>query len=165
MYVSQVGPPAQIHLTEQFVIRCFLYEVVDVSLYREWQTQHLVPALNDSLQTLLDVTDVGFSLTEQGREDETRQLGSNQSWDLWKTDAALNACEQNPRVAHTFSLTISPVSLAWVLQRPLPCLLHSTSGSWRKVFSTLWEKLSADILKLKTFERRDNSYIHFATQI
>ncbi|TNN78305.1 hypothetical protein EYF80_011545 [Liparis tanakae] len=27
-----VGPPAQIHLTEQFVVRGFLYEVVDVSL-------------------------------------------------------------------------------------------------------------------------------------
>lgn len=31
--VLQVGPPAQIHLAEQFVIRGFLDEIVDVSLY------------------------------------------------------------------------------------------------------------------------------------
>lgn len=43
----------------------------------------------------------------------------------------------NTKNAHTFSLTISPVSLAWALESPLACLLHSTRGSWRNVLSTL----------------------------
>lgn len=63
----QVRPPAQIHLTEQFVICGFLYEVVDVSLYRQRQTQHFVPALYHSQQTLLDVTYVGLGLAEGDR--------------------------------------------------------------------------------------------------
>lgn len=62
--VLQVGAPAQIHLTEQFVICGFLYEVVDMSLYGQWQTQNFVPVLNYSLQTLLNVTHVGFSLED-----------------------------------------------------------------------------------------------------
>ena len=35
VYVLPVGSPAPVHLPEQLVIRGFLYEVVDVSLYRQ----------------------------------------------------------------------------------------------------------------------------------
>lgn len=62
--VLQVWPPAQIHLTKQVVICGFLYEVVDVSLDGKRQTQHFVPALYHSLQALLDLAHVGFSLAE-----------------------------------------------------------------------------------------------------
>lgn len=71
MHVLQVGSPAQVHLTEQLVVRGFLYEVVDVSLYRQRKTQHFIPALYHSLQTLLDVTHVGFSLAEKKGKDKT----------------------------------------------------------------------------------------------
>lgn len=60
----QVWPPAQIHLTQQFVICGFLYEVVDMSLDGKRQTQYFIPALYHSLQALVDVTHVGFSLAE-----------------------------------------------------------------------------------------------------
>lgn len=67
----QVWPPAQIHLTKQVVIGGFLYEVVDVSRDGKRQTQHFVPALDHSLQALLDVAHVGFSLAET-EEKKTR---------------------------------------------------------------------------------------------
>lgn len=60
--VLQVWPPAQIHLTKQVVVSGFLYEVVNVSRDGKRQTQHFVPALYHSLQALLDVAHVGFSL-------------------------------------------------------------------------------------------------------
>lgn len=68
MHVSQVWPPAQIHLTKQFVVCGFLYEVMDVSLYRQRQTQHFISALYYTLQTLIDVTHVSFSLAEKEGE-------------------------------------------------------------------------------------------------
>lgn len=52
--------------------------------------------------------------------------------------------------SHTFSLTISPVSLAWAFESPLACLLHSTRGSWRKVFSTLRNKIKKAIFQFGT---------------
>lgn len=74
--VLQVWPPAQIHLTQQIVICGFLYEVVDVSRDGQRQTQYFIPALYHSLQALLDVTHVGFSLaeTEAHQEDDKVKL-------------------------------------------------------------------------------------------
>lgn len=59
------------------------------------------------------------------------------------------------RRTHTFSLSISPVSLAGVFDSPLPCLLHSTRGSWRKVLSTL--KRKRKILTTKNMETYNTS--------
>lgn len=41
----------------------------------------------------------------------------------------------------TFSLTTSPVSFTCAFVFPLTGLLHSTRGSWRKVFKTLKLKI------------------------
>ena len=60
--VLKVGSPAQVHLTEQFVIGGFLNEVVDVAFYGERETKHFIPALYYPLQALLDITHVGLGL-------------------------------------------------------------------------------------------------------
>ena len=65
--VLKVGSPAQIHLTEQFVIGGFLYEVVYVAFYGEREAEHFIPALYYPLQALLDITNVGLGLGQTKR--------------------------------------------------------------------------------------------------
>lgn len=57
----------------------------------------------------------------------------------------------------TFSLTTSPVSFTCAFVFPLTGLLHSTRGSWRKVFKTLNKFKKKGLDTYNTFDFQDKN--------
>lgn len=64
---SEVRAPAQVHEAEQVIVCGLLNEVVNVSLDGQRQSHHFIPVLYHTLETLIDVLHVGFSLQENNK--------------------------------------------------------------------------------------------------
>lgn len=67
---SEVWAPAQVHETQQVIVCGLLNQVVDVTFDGQRQSHHFIPVLYHTLETLIDVLHMGFSLQENIKKEK-----------------------------------------------------------------------------------------------